>query len=142
MRCLLALLTISLSMFSAAVDRAGLERMAAQFAPAPLRMDTSRLSRGDRQALVKLIEAGHVIDDIFLEQLWSGNKALEKNLMADRSPLGQARLELFQLYKGPWSDLDNHHAFLPDVPERKPLGATFYPEDMTREEFDHWAPDQ
>ena len=128
-------------MFSAAVDRAGLERMAAQFAPAPLRVDTSRLSPGDRQALVKLIEAGRVIDDIFLEQLWSGNKALEKKLMTDRSPLGQARLELFQLYKGPWSDLDNHRAFLPDVPERKPLGANFYPEDMTREEFERWAPE-
>jgi hypothetical protein len=129
-------------MFSASIDRAGLERMAAQFAPAPLRVDTSRLSPGDRQALVKLIDAGRVIDDIFLEQLWSGNKALEKKLARDPSPLGRARLELFQLYKGPWSDLDNHRAFLPDVPERKPLGANFYPEDMTREEFERWAPEQ
>jgi hypothetical protein len=129
-------------MFSSEVDSAGLERMAAQFAPAPLRVDISRLSPGDRQALVKLIEAGRVIDDIFLDQLWSGNRALDKRLAADRSPLGRARFNLFDLYKGPWSDLDNHRAFLSGVPERKPPGANFYPEDMTREEFEHWASDK
>ena len=115
--------------------------MAAEFAPAPLRVDTTRLSSGDRQALVRLIEAGRVVDDIFLDQLWSGNRALEERLAADRSPLGKTRQELFQLYKGPWSDLDNHRAFLPGVPERKPPGANFYPEDMTRQEFENWASD-
>ena len=115
--------------------------MAAEFAPAPLRVDTTRLSSGDRQALVRLIEAGRVVDDIFLDQLWSGNRALEKRLAADRSPLGQARTGTFQLYKGPWSDLDNHRAFLPGVPERRPPGANFYPEDMTRQEFEDWASD-
>lgn len=127
-------------MLSIEADRSGLQHMAAQFAPAPLRVDITHLTPGDRQALVKLIEAGRVIDDIFLEQLWSGNRALEKRLAADHSPLGRTRLEVFQLYKGPWSDLNDHRAFLPGVPERKPLGANFYPEDMTREEFEHWAP--
>jgi len=142
MRCLLIFFFISSSMLSSEVDSAGLKRMAAQFAPAPLRVDIAHLSAGDRKALVKLIEAGRVIDAIFLEQLWDGNQALEKRLATDRSPFGQARLELFQLYKGPWSDLDNHRAFLPGVPERKPLGANFYPEDMTRDEFERWASDQ
>jgi Peptidase family M49 len=142
MRGLSIFLFISFSMLSSEVDSAGLKRMAAQFVPAPLRVDTTHLSAGDHKALVKLIEAGRVIDDIFLEQLWDGNRGLEKRLAADRSPLGLARLELFQLYKGPWSDLDNHRAFLPGVPERKPLGANFYPEDMTREEFERWASDK
>src|SRR6476660_504456 len=127
MRCLLTFLFISSSMLSSEVDSTGLQHMAAQFAPAPLRVDTTRLSSGDRQALVRLIEAGRVIDDIFLDQLWSGNRALEERLAADRSPLGKTHQELFQLYKGPWSDLDNHRAFLPGVSERKPPGANFYP---------------
>ena len=29
--------------------------------------------------------------------------------------------------------------FLPGVPSRKPPGANFYPEDMTRDEFETWA---
>ena len=41
--------------------------------------------------------------------------------------------------KGPWSDLDNHQAFLPDVPPQKLPGSNFYPEDMTKEEFETWV---
>jgi len=91
-------------------------------------VDTSRLSSGDRAALVKLIEAGRVVNRIFLQQLWGGNPALQARLAKDDSPLGKAQLDYFRLNKGPWSDLDDHRAFLTGVPERKPLGANFYPE--------------
>jgi len=116
-----------------------LQEMIARFAPVAIRVDTSKLSPGDRNALVKLIEAGRVVNHIFLQQIWSGSLALENKLRADNSPLGKARLEYFLLNKGPWSDLDDHKAFLPDVPERKPLGANFYPEKMTREQFESWV---
>jgi len=116
-----------------------LQEMTARFAPVALRVDTSKLSAGDRNALVKLIEAGRVVNHIFLQQIWSGNLALENKLRTDTSALGKARLEYFLLNKGPWSDLDDHKAFLADVPERKPLGANFYPENMTRQQFDSWA---
>ena len=116
-----------------------LQEMIARFAPVAIRVDTSKLSAGDRNALVKLIEAGRVVNHIFLQQIWSGNLALENKLRADTSPLGKARLEYFLLNKGPWSDLDEHKAFLPGVPERKPLGANFYPEKMTREQFESWV---
>ena len=116
-----------------------LKKMSARFAPVDLRADTSRLSSGDKAALTKLIAASKVIDRIFLEQIWTGNLALEQKLKADQSPLGKARFDYFWLNKGPWSDLDDHKAFLPGVPERKPLGAAFYPENMTREEFEAWA---
>jgi Peptidase family M49 len=120
-------------------DTAELEQMALRFAPTPLKVDVARLDRGDRQALIKLIDAGRVIDDIFLRQLWGGNEKLYRQLRQDTSPLGRARLHMFWINKGSWSDLDGHRAFLPGVPERKPLGANFYPEDMTREEFEHWV---
>lgn len=120
-------------------DTAELHAMAMKFAPAPLSVETNHLTEGDRQALVKLIEAGRVIDDLFMRQLWSGDVALSQQLQHGLSPLGRARLRLFEIYKGPWSDLDEHRAFLPGVPERKPLGANFYPTDMTRDEFEHWV---
>ena len=120
-------------------DTAQLEHMAARFAPTPLTVDLSHLNDGDRKAVVKLIEVGRVIDDIFLQQLWKGNERLYQELRQDTSPLGKARLHLFWIYKGPWADLEEHRAFLPNVPEREPLGANFYPEDMTRPEFEHWA---
>jgi hypothetical protein len=117
---------------------AELQKMAARFAPTPLRVDISKLSPGDRQALIKLIESAHLVNDIFLQQLWSGDPALYAKLQKDRSPLGQARLHYFWINKGPWSELDEYKAFLPGVPPRKPLGANFYPEDMTKEQFENW----
>src|SRR6185295_13492171 len=56
----------------------------------------------------------------------------------DASELGKARLRYFDLNQGPWSDLDEHTAFLPDVPKKKLPGANFYPEDMTKAEFETW----
>ncbi|MGO9126682.1 MAG: dipeptidyl-peptidase 3 family protein [Terriglobales bacterium] len=119
-------------------DRVELDSMAARFAPTPLRVDTSGLSSGDRQALVKLIEAARVLDDIYLKQLWDGNTALYARLQKDNSPLGKARLHYFWINKGPWSDIDQFKAFLPEVPSRKPLGANFYPESMSKDAFTRW----
>ena len=78
---------------TAAATLPQLQEMTARFAPVAIRVDTSKLSPGDRNALVKLIEAGRVVNHIFLQQIWSGNLALENKLRADTSPLGKARLE-------------------------------------------------
>src|ERR1039458_4501775 len=117
---------------AAAPDLAQLEKMASRFAPTPLRVDTSRLSAGDRQALVKLIEAARILNNVFMQQMWDGNLALYRELQKDTTPLGKARLHYFWINKTPWSDLDEYKAFLPGVPARKPLGANFYPESMTK----------
>ena len=119
-------------------DLARLNAMAARFAPTPLHVDTARLSTGDRKALVKLIQAARLLDTIYMNQLWSGDLALYKKLQADKTALGRARLHYFWLNRGPWSDLDEFRAFIPDVPARKPLGANFYPLDMTKDGFEQW----
>ena len=120
-------------------DLAQLVEMSARFAPVKLHYSESALSPGDRKALSRLVEAARVLDDIFMDQLWSGDRALYARLQKDATPLGRARLQYFRLNKGPWSDLDGNTAFLPDVPERKPLAANFYPENMTRDEFNAWV---
>jgi peptidase M49-like protein len=120
-------------------DAAELNRMAARFAPTKMQVDTSALSSGDKQALVKLVQAAQVVNRIFMQQLWSGDLALYQKLQQDKTPLGRARLHYFWINKGPWSEIDEHKAFLPGVPETKPAGANFYPEDMTKEEFESWV---
>src|SRR5579863_297033 len=133
-------LVMSMTLGAATVpDLAELNRMIARFAPATLKVDTSALSAGDKQALQKLIEAAQVIDSLFLTQRWSGNATLRVQLQKDGSALGKARLHYFDLNKGPWSELDGQIAFLPGVPPRKPLGANFYPEDMSKDEFETWV---
>lgn len=120
-------------------DLAQLDKMIARFKPTELRVDISKLSPGDRQALAKMIEASRVLNDIFLTQMWSGNHALYAKLQGDKTALGKARLDYFWLNKSPWSEIDDHEAFLPDVPPKKLPGANFYPEDTTRQEFESWV---
>lgn len=134
-----AVLFLAMTVLAAIPDLTELNRMIARYAPAEMRVDTSHLAPGDQQAMAKLLEAARVVDDLFITQLWSGNAALRKKLQTDNSPLGEARLHYFELNKGPWSDLDAHAAFVPDVPAHKPAGANFYPEDLTRDEFDTWV---
>ncbi|MBI3698072.1 MAG: hypothetical protein HY238_24950 [Acidobacteria bacterium] len=116
-----------------------LQQMTNRFAPAELRVDTSALAPGDHKTLVKLIEAARVINEIYLRQLWSGNPALYVALQKDATALGRARLHYFWINKGPWSEIDEHAAFLPGVPPKKLPGANFYPEDITKEEFEAWV---
>ncbi len=143
---LIVLLASALASAQDAPDLAQLNRMAARFAPTPLRVDTSRLSEGDRQALAKLIQAARILNPIFMNQLWSGDLALYHKLQADKTPLGQARLHYFWINKGPWSDLDEHKAFMSGVPAKKPEGANFYPSMMSKQSFESWVatlpPDQ
>ena len=120
-------------------DAEALNRMAARFAPTDLKVDLSGLSKGDRAALAKLVVAGRIVDRIFLEQFWSGNASLHKKLLEDKTPLGRARTNYFWINKSPWSTLDGFEAFLPDVPDRKLEGSNFYPENMTKTEFESWA---
>jgi hypothetical protein len=120
-------------------DLAQLKQMSARFAPVKLNYDAAALSAGDKKALAKLVDAARVLNWVFMDQLWSGDRALYDKLQKDTSPLSKERLHYFWLNKGPWSDLDGHTAFIPGVAERKPLGANFYPEDMTREEFEAWV---
>ncbi len=134
-----AYLLIAMTLSAADATLPELQQMVAKFAPVDLKVDTSNLSIGDRAALAKLIEASRIVNRIFLRQMWAGNPALYEKLKQDTTPLGKARLDAFWLYKGPFSDLDDHKAFLAGVPARKPLGAGFYPEDMNKKQFETWA---
>jgi len=104
-----------------------------------LRVDTSNLSNGNREALVKLVQAARIFDQLFMEQLWSGNVDLFARLQKDSTPSGRARLHYFWLNKGPWSDIDEYKAFLPGVPHRKLPGSNFYPADMSKDDFERWV---
>ena len=106
--------------------------------PTIITADTSGLSPGDRAALAKLIESTKILDRIYLRQAWSGNEELLRKLQADTTPEGKAMLHYFNINMGPWSVLDHDSAFVPGVPMRPPQ-ANYYPDDMTKEEFNAWV---
>lgn len=117
---------------------AELERKIARFAPTEIKADLSKLGEADRKALDKIVEAARHLDPLYLRQVWRGNAELLRKLEADRTPAGQARLRYFRINFGPWSRLDHDEPFVPGVPA-KPPQAGFYPDDMTKEEFNAWV---
>jgi hypothetical protein len=124
---------------AAASTRTSLDDKIRRFAPTTLTADTSRLSAGDRRALMRVIEAAKLLDPLYLRQVWSGNPALLTRLEADRTAEGRARLHYFRINAGPWSRLDDNEPFIEGVPHEKPKHANFYPDDMTKEEFNAWV---
>ena len=122
-----------------APEGSSLETKIARFAPTEISVDVSRLSEGDRKAFDKIIEAAKLMDPLFRRQVWAGNEALLAKLEADISAEGKARLHYFKINVGFWSRLDKNEPFVDGVPREKPPNANFYPDDMSKDEFEAWV---
>lgn len=120
------------------VGDADLAKKISRFAPTTLTADVTRLSANDRKALGKIIEAAKLMDPLFLRQVWSGNEELHRKLEADKTVVGRQRLHYFLINDGPWSRLDNNEPFIEGVPREKPPQANFYPDDITKDDFNSW----
>jgi hypothetical protein len=105
--------------------------------------DHSLLSQEDQKVLGVLIEASKFIDNIYWKQVSEENPALRKQLVtaASSSEKYKDALELFDLMKGRWNRLEEDKPFIAPFGNKgkKPLGAGFYPVDMTKEEFEKWV---
>jgi hypothetical protein len=119
------------------VTTSPLEKDIARFAPVDIGVDLSGLPANERDALNAMVEAGRIIDGIYLQQVWSENPGMLVRLAADRSPEGQRLLHYFLINKGPWSRLDEDAPFVAGVGP-KPDQANFYPADATKEEVEAW----
>ncbi len=108
----------------------------AKFVPTEITYDKSLLTDKETIVLEKLYRAAQIMDDIFLQQVYSRNIELKTELQNSPAEIDQLRLQLFQIMFGPFNRLDHNKPFLGNSP--KPLGANFYPEDMTKEEFERW----
>ncbi|HSK64597.1 MAG TPA: hypothetical protein VK893_12180 [Pyrinomonadaceae bacterium] len=122
-----------------AADDPELAKKIARFAPTYLTADVKKLTPQDQRALKKIIDAAKLLDPLFLRQVWNGNAALEQKLRADKTLAGERRLHYFYINDGPWSRLDNKEPFIEGVPKEKPPQASYYPDDMTKEEFNNWV---
>lgn len=105
-----------------------------QLVPTVLEASLDHLSAGDRQALELLVQAARIMDEIFLVQAWTGNPDLAPKVAALRGPKARAAQEYYRIMFGPWDRLAGFEPFLGAKP--RPPGAGYYPEDMTREEFE------
>jgi hypothetical protein len=121
----------------------------ARYAPVEIAYDATILSLAEKQALAKIASAAHEMDEIFLRQVWEGNVALRDELAraagatGDNQTLAGDLLRFFRINAGPWIRLEENRPFIGTMP--KPAGAAFYPQDMTKAEFEAFIaanPDQ
>ena len=100
------------------------------YADFTLTADLSFYTDGQRKMIGLLIEASQIMDDLFWKQAYGDDyEAWLASIGID-----ETRLFADQNY-GPWDRLDDENPFIKGV-GAKPLGANFYPADMSKEEFE------
>jgi hypothetical protein len=114
------------------------QRMA-QLPRTPIDYDRSLLNDEERRVVAKLVEASKILDEIYWRQVSEENPAWRDQLakQATQSALDRAGYEYFLANKGPWDRLKEDEPFV--GVKKKPAGAAFYPEDLTKEEFEKYV---
>lgn len=143
-----------------------LQKQLSRYAPVSLNVELTGLTNSDKEALVFIVKAATVMDEICYLQSWYSNPALRDWLKehADTSELNKLKWSYYQINGSPWSSLDDDEAFLTTAdsairllskatrtvrewkgleyraafPILKPAGANFYPPDMDKMEFNIW----
>lgn len=104
------------------------------YAEVTLTADLSHLSDRQRQMVSLLIDAAKITDDIFWQQVWGDKDALLDSIQ-------DPKMKRFAEYNyGPWDRLAGDQPFIESYGPRPP-GARFYPQDMSKAEFDAWQQD-
>jgi hypothetical protein len=99
--------------------------------PIELKPELDGLSPDQRSMLKLLVDAGAIMETLFWRQAY-GDPAPLLGSIDDPAVADFVRLNF-----GPWDRLDGNRPFLSGYID-KPAGARFYPEDMSREEFEAW----
>ena len=104
------------------------------YADVGLTTDLSHLSDNQKQMISLLIDAAKITDEIFWLQVWG-----DKDDLLDSIDDPKARQ--FAIYNyGPWDRLAADQSFIESYGPR-PAGAGFYPQDMSKTEFEAWQQD-
>lgn len=133
---ILALWGLGMTNFGAAqqVSPDEVQRRLEQYAVVRLTTDFEQLSDNERRVIGLLIEAARHMDPIF----WQQSYGSPDELLGRLTHPGVRRFA--EINYGPWDRLNGNEPFVPGIGP-KPLGAQFYPTDMTKEEFEQYVAD-
>jgi hypothetical protein len=87
------------------------------------------LTPSERKVLPLLIEAAQIMDELFWKQAYPQRDSLLATIKDEKTR------EFVMINYGPWDRLNGDKPFVMGVGQ-KPLGVTFYPLDMTKEELE------
>ncbi|CAN5628566.1 hypothetical protein BH23BAC1_BH23BAC1_31040 [soil metagenome] len=101
----------------------------AKYETVKLTADLDHLSQYEQKMIPLLIEAANIMDVIFWYQAYGKKDSLLSVLE------NEDEKRFVQINYGPWDRLDDNEPFIDNV-GAKPEGANFYPEDMSKKEFE------
>ncbi|WP_444915840.1 dipeptidyl-peptidase 3 family protein [Microbulbifer sp. TRSA007] len=101
------------------------------YVPVELTANLSGLSDNQRKMIGLLIDASQIMDRLFWLQSYGPAEELLPDIEDNRAR------KFADINYGPWDRLNDNKPFIVGYGD-KPLGANFYPADMTREEFEKW----
>jgi len=113
----------------AEAEESHVQKRLAIYTEVDLAPDLSGLSDSQREVVAILVEAASATTAIFWQQAYGDKESLLATI--DDS----ATQRFLEINFGPWDRLDANAPFLDGV-GAKPLGANFYPADITREELE------
>ncbi|MBP3763045.1 MAG: Zn-dependent hydrolase [Bacteroidales bacterium] len=115
----------------AAEPKSEIQQKVDEYAEFPLTSDLIQNLSANEKELVKIfIEIGKVMDEIYWDQYFGNENRASLDTLSDPAMRAFANIQY-----GAWDRLDSERPFLPGYGER-PLGANFYPADMTAEEYE------
>lgn len=108
-----------------------------EYAKVHLSIEELDLSDSQLGVLQSLVKAAGAMDDIFWMQSYSKSRKIRERLQQSTREIDKEYALFLDINYGPF---DRQHNNMPFIGlEEKPPGAGFYPEDMTREEFEHFV---
>jgi len=115
-------------------EAAFLKGKVTQYAPVKLEPDDSHLSETNKKVKALLIKSAQAVDHIFWRQYTEDGLALRAQLENSSDPLDKLRLRLLKVNYGRFDNtVEGKPAFMGRG--NLPPGSSFYPLDMTMEEF-------
>jgi len=113
-----------------------LKSRASRYIDVEITVDEADISASDRAALAWLVRAGAVMDRLFWKQASAGGVRVRETLAGGDEDYERALLRYVDINYGVYDRLNEDEPF--HGSKDKPQGATFYPEDMTRDGFEEW----
>jgi len=128
---LMFLFSCSKKIITSLAKREYVEHQLKRLSPVHIKFDRNSATENDIKVIRKLAEAAKIIDELFLLQVYENNPRIKGEL--EGNPEYAPYLELFNIMFGPWNRIDGDKPFINNI--EKPLGAAYYPEDMSKKEF-------
>ena len=111
-----------------------MEKNLGKYVPFKLTSDLSVLTDNERKMLPLLIKAADKMNALFWFEAYGDKEALMTKISNEDTK------KFVEINYGPWDRLDGNKPFVEGIGE-KPLGANYYPKDLTKDEFEAFSSD-